>query len=383
MSARAFSPRQAAGRARSREFIGDRRVAGGAPRRALVLGGGGILGAAYEIGALAAWEERRGAGSIYRDFDIFVGTSAGAFVAALLAQGITPRDLFDGFRREGGDLSLDRRDVYRIDWKRFFLGGWRLAAGLARSVVEDLRHGRSPSLVGLFQRAQDLLPAGFIQLDGLEAALCRMFARRGVSNRFSDLKKSLFVPALDLERIERVVFGEPGESEATICQAVAASCALPRFFGPVRVGRRLLVDGAIGGSVNVDIALGKGATHVLAINPIVPLCSSGDGSKESGRCQRMSEAGLGRILDQCMRIEHEAGLRSALERAQLQSPEVRFLLLEPERWRMFAEGPMDYGARAKVLDLGYDTTTSQLQEIAPLFDVFFGGLESAEGSEII
>ncbi|MEX0880456.1 MAG: patatin-like phospholipase family protein, partial [Thermoanaerobaculia bacterium] len=81
MSARAFSQRQAADCGRYSEHAGGRPVAAGAPLRALVLGGGGILGAAYEIGALAAWEEQRGSGSIYRDFDIFVGTSAGAFVA--------------------------------------------------------------------------------------------------------------------------------------------------------------------------------------------------------------------------------------------------------------------------------------------------------------
>lgn len=371
MSARAFSPRQAADRGRYAEYAGGRRVAAGVPLRALVLGGGGILGAAYEIGVLAAWEERRGVGSIYRDFDIFVGTSAGSLVAALLAQGIAPRDLFDGFRREGGDLSLTRQDVYRIDWRRFLGGTWSLGTGLASAVVEDVRHGRLPSLVGLFLRAQDLLPAGFIHLDGLETALCRMFARRGVSNRFADLKKSLFVPALDIESTERVVFGEPGESEPTICQAVAASCALPRFFGPVRVGRRLLVDGAIGGSVNVDIALGKGATHVLVINPIVPICSGGDGSEGSGRCRPMSQAGLGQVLDQCLKIEHEVGLRSALELAHVQSPEATLLLLEPERRSMFSEGPMDYDARAGVLDLGYDTTARQLREIASLFTDFF------------
>lgn len=199
-----------------------------------------------------------------------------------------------------------------------------------------------------------------------------MFARRGVSNRFADLKKSLFVPALDIERTERVVFGEPGETEPTICQAVAASCAIPRFFGPVRVGRRLLVDGAIGGSVNVDIALDKGATHVLVINPIVPLCSGDDGSKGSGWCRPMSEAGLGQVLDQCLKIEHEVGLRSALELAHVQSPEATLLLLEPERRSMFSEGPMDYDAQAGVLDLGYDTTARQLREIASRFTDFFG-----------
>ncbi|MEX1243798.1 MAG: patatin-like phospholipase family protein [Thermoanaerobaculia bacterium] len=56
------------------------------PRRALVLGGGGILEAAYEVGALTALEEWLGVGRIAHDFEIFLGTSAGSFVAALAAR---------------------------------------------------------------------------------------------------------------------------------------------------------------------------------------------------------------------------------------------------------------------------------------------------------
>lgn len=341
-------------------------------RRALVLGGGGILGAAYEIGALAALEDRLGPGTLYREFEIFVGTSAGSFVAALAAQGISARELLAGFSGKNAEFSFQESDFYSVDWERFFASCWRFATSLVRESWRALRARRRPSLVDLLFRAQDQLPAGFIRIDGLDAVLCRVFDRRGLSNRFADLKTKLYIPALDLDTSQRVVFGEDPASDPTICQAVTASCAIPRLFGPVRLGGRLLVDGAIGGSLHVDIAVEKGATHVLIVNPIVPVCPTGsDGSSPPKVCRTMSEAGLGQLLDQCLKIEHEAGLRCVVERAQLASPEVRFFLLEPAPEEMFPESPMDYDANDRVLRRGYETTARQLAKRRAALEAFF------------
>src|SRR5712691_3099811 len=115
-----------------RGFPAGGHPAEGAPRRALVLGGGGILGAAYEIGALAALEERWGSGAIFRDFEIFVGTSAGSFVAALLAQGIAAQELYDGFRGKTAEFGLKREDIYRIDWAKLGCGARRLLVDIVR-----------------------------------------------------------------------------------------------------------------------------------------------------------------------------------------------------------------------------------------------------------
>src|SRR5215510_2255049 len=61
-------------------------------RLALALGGGGVVGGMYEVGALAALEERlNGEG---RPFDVYVGCSAGSVVASLLANGVSARDLY-------------------------------------------------------------------------------------------------------------------------------------------------------------------------------------------------------------------------------------------------------------------------------------------------
>src|SRR2546421_9528283 len=77
----------------------DRRTAGKPPRRrrrrsrtALVLGGGGFTGGVYEIGALRALD-LLAVNRTVNEFDVYVGTSAGSFVAALVANGVTPEEM--------------------------------------------------------------------------------------------------------------------------------------------------------------------------------------------------------------------------------------------------------------------------------------------------
>src|SRR5919198_2638866 len=77
---------------------GDRAQTAAARRRqrrsksALVLGGGGFTGAVYEIGALRAFD-LLSVNRTVNQFDVYVGTSAGSFVAALTANGVTPEEM--------------------------------------------------------------------------------------------------------------------------------------------------------------------------------------------------------------------------------------------------------------------------------------------------
>ena len=88
-------------------------------RLGVVCAGGGVTGAIYEIGALAALEDRLENVSI-TDFDVFVGVSAGAYISALLANGVTPGVLFRNVTRSAGtrtdidDLALFRLNLGEI-----------------------------------------------------------------------------------------------------------------------------------------------------------------------------------------------------------------------------------------------------------------------------
>src|SRR5207248_334319 len=61
-------------------------------RTALVLGGGGFTGGVYEIGALRALD-LLAVNKTVNQFDVYVGTSAGSFIAAMVANGVTPEEM--------------------------------------------------------------------------------------------------------------------------------------------------------------------------------------------------------------------------------------------------------------------------------------------------
>ena len=104
-----------------------KKAGGGAPRRrrrrsktALVLGGGGFTGGVYEIGALRALD-LLSVNRTVNQFDVYVGTSAGSFVAALSANGITPEEMMRVVNRQVPtpfrDVDLD--DLLRPNFREF------------------------------------------------------------------------------------------------------------------------------------------------------------------------------------------------------------------------------------------------------------------------
>jgi len=340
-------------------------------RKALVLGGGGILGAAYELGALAAVEDRFGPGSLFREFDIFLGTSAGSIVAALLAQGIPPHEICEGIRLGLPTYRLEQKSIYRLDLNRLRRALYGLTAGLFREAAVGVKRGRLPTFLGLSFAVQESLPAGFFRLDPLDHYLCNIFQERGLSNRFADLTKELYIVALDLGSAKRVVFGGSPSSGPTICEAITASCAIPRLFGRVRIGDREYVDGAIGGDAHLDVVLARGASQVLVLNPIVPVCPEAEGSSPDG-CRPQSQEGLGSLLDQCLKIAHATAFRCSMERTALRHPEVRLVILEPRPEEMFSNNPMDVAAVAAVLGSARAAIDHRMSEevagLAALFD---------------
>jgi predicted acylesterase/phospholipase RssA len=270
-----------------------------AKRRALCLAGGGVLGAAYEIGALAAVEDHFASASVHDEWDVFVGCSAGAVVASFLAQGVSARALYEYF------------------------------------AVADI----GPSVLG--ERK--------FRINRFERALRRIYRDLGLSNRFADLPRTLLIPAVDVDDSEREVFGSRPSDPATVSEAVAASCAIPPVFSPLTIGHRRFVDGAFGSPLHVDLAVGAGATHILAVDPIAPV------RRPSAR---RSNRG---IVAQCQRIEHASRSMLALAYAKLMAPHVRTLLLRPARREMYAQNPMDWTAASELLRLGREQTARQLE----------------------
>ena len=133
-------------------FAGMARSVPPEPKIALALAGGGPLGAIYEIGALCALEESLN-GLDFTRLQHYVGVSSGGFIAAGLANGMTPRDLCRAFIEAPGEQAEDAFDPSWLMtpaygefarrgllWPGLMLSAlWQLAAG-RKSLTRALEH---------------------------------------------------------------------------------------------------------------------------------------------------------------------------------------------------------------------------------------------------
>src|SRR4051812_29909261 len=134
------------------------------PRYALALAGGGVIGGMYEVGAIAALEERlNGAG---RGFDVYVGCSAGSVVASLLANGIPAREIYQILDQDLPDpLNFRRNAVFASDaFRRAAARFGKLVWAFGKNAMSAFRM----SIPDMLAKAERDLPAGFFNLMALE-----------------------------------------------------------------------------------------------------------------------------------------------------------------------------------------------------------------------
>jgi len=222
----------------------------------LVLGAGGTIGGAWLGGVLAGIAEHSGI-----DFAVcehIVGTSAGSMVAADLLAGVEPRQPASSDPdARNGPIPLPAEDeAVRGRAGRF---GGRLATAAGTSVAPlALALGRTP---GALVRA-----AALARVDGARRSLDDLGARIARHNLSWDGR--LRIACVDRKRGRRVVFGSPGAPTATVAEAVQASCSIPGFYRPVRIGESEYVDGAVWSPTNMDAAPAGRETHVLCLAPM-------------------------------------------------------------------------------------------------------------------
>ncbi|MGH7391922.1 MAG: patatin-like phospholipase family protein [Candidatus Rokuibacteriota bacterium] len=319
-------------------------------RAALALGGGGVIGGMYEVGALAALEDRLGADA--RGFDVYVGCSAGSVVASLLANGVRATEIYRILDQDLADpLNFRRNAVFASDSFRRAAGRFgRMVWAFGKNAVTAIR-GSIPDMLA---RAERDLPPGFFSLAQLELFMREAFAARGLSNSFTTLPRRLLIPAIDLDRAERVVFGCNELRDVPISHAVAASSAIPGFFEPYTIDGRDYVDGGVGFSGHADLAAEAGAEVVFVVHPLVPSLVDGEGAP-------MRTRGLYSILDQASRIYGQNLLTLGLAPLGVKFPGTTFFLLEPSRVKTPLFGPsMGFEASRAALRYGYTSTLAWL-----------------------
>jgi len=315
------------------------------PKVGLVLGAGGILGGAWLTGALHALATETGwdPGSA----DYIVGTSAGSMIGALIASGIPPwfmvaHSAGEEFgpigSEQGAEPTEDDRSggaVFRLHRRVPSLGpgSWSLALG---SLARPYRHAPAALVAGW-------LPRGLMSTEPLKATVRRACPEGWAPN------PGFRAIACDYRDGRRVAFGSSDAPLADLADAVAASCAIPGFYHPVRIGDRDYVDGGVRSSSNLDVLLGAGCDLVIALNPMSSLHAA-------------SSRTLGERLAMAMRSA--AGRRLGSEARRLREEGTEVILVQPTVRDLDAMGTnlMSSRRRQEVLELGVQSVTEHLRE---------------------
>jgi NTE family protein len=335
-------------------------------KTALVLGGGGFTGGVYEIGALRALD-LMATNSTVNQFDVYVGTSAGSFIAALCANGVTPEEMMRVVTHQGKApfRDVDLGDLLHLNLLEFARTGVKLPlrmVSLARQVVAQ--RGQVSAMDVLLGLA-DGLPSGAYTGAGIENYLRSVLNEPGRSDEFGELRRELYLTATDLDTCERIVFGAEGYDDVPISTAVRASGALPMVYSPVEVKGRELIDGGIVSTTNLDIAVEAGAKLVVVINPLVPYVNDfveQTRTLRGTRPRRVSDMGFAQIGYQTFKLIAHQRLHEMAERWEERYPGVDIVLIEPEPADelMFTTSMMNFTSRVEIARHGFQSVTKHL-----------------------
>jgi NTE family protein len=188
-------------------------------------------------------------------------------------------------------------------------------------VLNAFTHPRSRPPLALLAA---MMPAGQVSTDAISQGVNAVFAQGWPDQR-------MWICAVDLRSGRRAVFGKEGEPEAQVGDAVAASCAIPGYFQPVRIGRRRYVDGGVRSMVNLDLVRDLELDLVVVSSPL---------SQEAGRLRLGPAAAIRQLL------------RAQLSReiSGLRRDGVPVIAVQPDRRVAAAMGlnPMDARLRGPV-----------------------------------
>ena len=204
-------------------------------KRALVLGGGGVTGVAWEIGLIAGLA---GLGIDLAGADVIIGTSAGSVVGADIACGQELEALYQAQLAPSAPEPAARM-------------GWGILGRLLWVMSTSRDPVRARARIGSWALAAPAMP---------EAARRKVIEARVPASGWP--VKALKVTAVDARTGEFVVFDAAGD--AGLVDAVGASCAVPGVWPPVTIGDRRFVDGGVRSVANADLAAGYERVVIVA-----------------------------------------------------------------------------------------------------------------------
>lgn len=328
----------------------------------LALAGGGPLGGIYEIGVLLALADSL-EGIDLNDLDVYVGVSSGAIVAAALANGLSPAQMYRLFIDDAEDTELTP-ELFLRPALREFAHRARTIPGLLRKVTR--RYLRDPLHHPLMEAISTLsraLPAGVFDNAAIDDFLTELFKAPGRTNDFRHLRRKLFLVATNLDTGASVTFGGPGFDDVPISRAIEASAALPGLFPPVTIRGEHYVDGALNKTLHASVALEERVALLLCVNPLVPFDASKAGHAGHLTVAKLHEGGLPLVLSQTFRAIIHSRMTVGMEKYHSQYPESDVVLFEPDREDadMFFANIFSYSQRKRLCADAFAKTRQNLR----------------------
>jgi predicted acylesterase/phospholipase RssA len=399
------------------------------PKIALVLAGGAVSGGGFKVGGLKALNDLL-VGRKVHELDIYVGLSAGAFLAAPLAYGVPPDEMIrvlegtserfsqlrgiDFYRPNLGEV-VGRQATFAMRLA-FYLPGLLLdlvsaLPQLPRSVgpavqrfVERPSYTHLEKLLNLLlaeispkreiPSLGTLIPSGLFDNHALERWLRENMATNGIPNDFADLYREtgrrLYITATNLDTAERVVFGPENDHGLRISEAVQASSALPGFFKPARFHGVDYVDGGVRRTANIDVAIEHGADLVICYNPFRPFLNPVAPGSRRKAGQYLSDGGMLRIFNQVFRTMLHTRLALGLQaylRDDRFSGDIVVIEARETDEKFFGVNPVAFWKRWESVRHGYRSVTRTLLDHREVLTPVLGryGLElctPAEAQEV-
>ncbi len=323
-----------------------RLVAPVAPRKvALCLAGGGIEGMIYEMGALRALDAHlKGRG--VADFDIFSGISAGAIIGAFLANGIEPSEMSDSIHGKPSRVSpITRSLLFDPDLSE-----------MTSRVVDsagDLLKGhwlRKP-----VEAAMKITPSAIFSGEKMKWHLEKELTKPGMTNDFARLQKELFIGASDQDSGKHVTFGVEGLSDIPISHALRASAAMTPYYPPEKIKDRYYIDGIFTRTINLDIAVARGATLIVCVDPLTPVQTEAAGYV----------SGRGGFFNTVQSVKSfvRSRLFEVLDRAEEAYPNVNVCVFSPTRQDLetMSVTMMRFMRRGEIEEMAYQSVSRRIE----------------------
>jgi predicted acylesterase/phospholipase RssA len=332
-------------------------------RIGLALAGGGPEGAVYEIGALRALEEAF-EGLDLNALHIYVGVSAGAFIASALANGITASQLARALvKHEPGEHPFVPENFFTPAYRELGRRSLMLPRLVADALLQFSKRPGDQTLMESLTRLADALPVGIFDNEPIRRYLEKIYSIKGRTNDFRELAHQLIVVATDLESGRAIRFGEPGNDHVPISRAVQASTAFPGLYPPVTIDGRQCADGVLLKTLHASVALDHGVGLVLCVNPLVPADTAAGIARGLLRPNALIRRGLPAVLSQTFRTMVHSRLEVGMAAYETRFPGADVLLFEPEsdEYQMFFTRIFSFSSRRAVCQVAYAATRRELR----------------------